>query len=98
MFFEACEICTVTCENNLDAICRFFKNGNQKFNASAAPSKTNQTGIGPKTQTWQRILRSCFLSSFDEFCSAVSKEKLKMSQPIRGNGHLVYPIGPKKTW
>ena len=51
-----------------------------------------------KTQTWLRMLRSCFLSSFVEICSAVSEEKLKMSQPIRGQGgHLVSPIGPKNT-
>ena len=44
------------------------------------------------------MLRSCFLSSFDEFRSAVSEEKSKMSQPIRGQGgHLVFPIGPKNT-
>ena len=31
--------------------------------------------------------------------SVFSEEKLKMSQPIRGRGsHLVFPIGPKKTW
>ena len=43
-------------------------------------------------------MRSCFLSSFVEFCSAVSEEKSKMSQPIRGQGgHLVFPIGPKNT-
>ena len=36
-------------------------------------------------------LRPCFLSSFEEFCSAVSGEKSKMSQPIRGQGgHLVF--------
>ena len=51
-----------------------------------------------KIQTRKRTLRSCFLSSFIEFCSAVSEEKLKMSQPIRGQGsHLVFPIGPKNT-
>ena len=44
------------------------------------------------------MLRSCFLSSFIEFCSAVSEEKSKMSQPIRGQGgHLLFPIGPKNT-
>ena len=44
------------------------------------------------------MLRSCFLSSFVEFRSAVSEEKWKMSQPIRGQGgHLVFPIGPKNT-
>ena len=35
---------------------------------------------------------------FIEFGSAVSTEKSKMSQPIRGQGgHLVFPIGPKNT-
>ena len=44
------------------------------------------------------MLRSCFLSSFVEFPSAVSEEKLKISQPIRGQvGHLVFPICPKNT-
>ena len=44
------------------------------------------------------MLRSYFLSSFDEFRSAVSEEKSKMSQPIRSQGgHLVFPIGPKNT-
>ena len=51
-----------------------------------------------KTQTWKRMLRSSFLSSFVEFHSAVSEEKSKMPQPIRGKGgHLVFPIGPKNT-
>ena len=44
------------------------------------------------------MLRSCFLSSFVEFCSAVSEKRSKMSQPIRGwGGHLVFPISPKNT-
>ena len=44
------------------------------------------------------MLRSCFLSSFVEFRSAVSEEKSKMSQPIRGQGgHLVFSIRPKNT-
>ena len=43
-------------------------------------------------------MRSCFLSSFVELHSAVSEEKSKMSQPIRGQGsHLVFPIGPTNT-
>ena len=38
------------------------------------------------------------MSSFVEFRSAVSEEKSKMSQSIRGQGsHLVFPIGPKNT-
>ena len=44
------------------------------------------------------MLRSCFLSSFVKLCSAVSEEKLKMSQPTRGQcGHLVFPIVLKKN-
>ena len=43
-------------------------------------------------------MRSCFLSSFVEFRSAVSEKKSKMSQPIRGQGgHLVFTMGPKNT-
>ena len=53
--------------------------------------------ISPKTQTWQRTLRSCFLSCFVEFPWTVI-EKSKMSQPIRGQGsHLIFPISPKNT-
>ena len=52
-----------------------------------------------KTQTWKRMLKCCFLSSFVEFRSAVLEEKSKMSQPIRGQGgHLVFPISPKNTY
>ena len=41
-------------------------------------------------------LASCQV--FVEFYSALSEEKSKMSQPIRGQGgHLVSPIGPKNT-
>ena len=41
--------------------------------------------LARKTQTWN-------------FRSAVSEEKSKMSQPIRGQGgHLVFPISPKIT-
>ena len=43
-----------------------------------------------KTQTWKRTLISGFLLSFVEFRSAVSEEKSKMNQPIRGQA-----IGPK---
>ena len=36
------------------------------------------------------------MSSFVEFCSALSEEKSKMSKQIRGrSGHLVFPIDPK---
>ena len=44
------------------------------------------------------MFRSCFLSSFVEFRLAISEEKSKMSQPIRGRGgHLVFLIDPKNT-
>ena len=44
------------------------------------------------------MLRSCFLSSFFEFCSVVSEGNSKMSQPIRGQGgYLFFPIGTKNT-
>ena len=44
------------------------------------------------------MLRSCFLSSFVGFRSAVSEEKSKMSQKIRSQGgHLVFLIGPENT-
>ena len=54
--------------------------------------------IAWKTQTWQKALRACFLSSFVEFYSTVSEEKLKMSQQIIGQGgHFVFPIHLKNT-
>ena len=54
--------------------------------------------IGPKNTNSVEALRSCFLSSFVEFRSAVSEEKSKMSQPISGQaGHLIFQIGPKNT-
>ena len=51
-------------------------------------------------RTWLHVSSGppCFLSSFFEFRSAVSEEKSKMCQPIRGQGgHLVFLIGPKNT-
>ena len=41
---------------------------------------------------------SCFLSSFDEFCSVVSEKKSKLAQPFRSKGgHLVFPICLQNT-
>ena len=54
--------------------------------------------LARKTQTLWRMWRSCFLSSFIDFRSAVSEEKSKMSQLIRGQGgHLVFRSTPKNT-
>ena len=47
-----------------------------------------------KTQSSKKTLGFCFLSSFIEFHSVVSEEKLKMSQPIRG--HLAFFDRPEK--
>ena len=44
----------------------------------------------PRPYTWQRTLRSCFMSSLVEFRLAVLEEKSTISQPVRGqDGHLV---------
>ena len=54
-----------------------------------------------KTQNLVEGLRSCFLSRFFEFRSAVSTEKSKMSQPIRGRGAaILFSDRPEKhkTW
>ena len=54
--------------------------------------------ISPKYTNLVEDIRSCFLSSFVEFQSAVSEEKSKMSQPFRGQGgDFVFQIGPKNT-
>ena len=54
--------------------------------------------IGLKSTNLVEGVVILFLSSFVEFCSAVSDGKSKMSQPIRGQGgHLVFLIGPKNT-
>ena len=43
------------------------------------------------------MLRSCFLSSIVEFSSAVSEKKLKMCQPIRGQGGHLFFRSAQKT-
>ena len=50
------------------------------------------------TKTLLRTSRPFFLSSFVEFRLAVSEEKSKMLQPIRGHGgHLVFLISLENT-
>ena len=52
--------------------------------------------IGPKNTNLSEDVEILLPSSFVAFLSAVSEEKSKMSQPIRGQGgHLVFPIGLK---
>ena len=50
-----------------------------------------------KTQKWYRTLRSCFLSSFDEFYPAFQRRRRKISKAIRGQerGILFFQSAPK---
>ena len=87
-----------SCEVSLNSVQRFQRRSRKCLSQSEARAAILFFRSARKTQTWKRTLRSCFLSSFGEFRSAVSEEKSKMSQPIRGQGgHLVFPIGPKNT-
>ena len=87
-----------SCQVSLNSVQRFQRRSRKCLSQSGARAAILFFRSARKTQTWLRTLRSCFLSSFVEFRSAVSEEKSKMSQPIRGqDGHLVFPIGPKNT-
>ena len=83
---------------SLNSVQRFQRRSRKCLSQSEARAAILFFRSARKTQTWWRALRSWFLLSFVEFRSAVSTEKSKMSQPIRGQGgHLVFPIGPKNT-
>ena len=87
-----------SCQVSFNSAQRFQRRNRKCLSQSEARAAILFFRSDRKTQTWQRTLRSCFLSSFVEFRSAVSEEKSKMSQPIRGQGrHLVFPIGLKNT-
>ena len=87
----------VSCQVSLNSVQRFQRKSWKCLNISEARTAILFFRLARKTQTSWRTLWSCLLSSFVEFCSAVS-EKSKMSQPIRGQGgHLVFPIGRKNT-
>ena len=87
-----------SCQVSLNSIQRFQRRNQKCLSQSEARAAILFFRSARKTQTWQRTLRSCFLSSFVEFRSVVSEEKLKKSQLIRGQGgHLVFPISPKNT-
>ena len=94
-----CQICWIpfsgSCQVSLNSVQHFQRRSRIYLSQSEAGAAILFFWPAPKTQTWKRTLRSCFLSSFVEFRSADS-EKSKMSQPIKGQGgHLVLPIGPK---
>ena len=87
-----------SCQVSLNSVQRFQRRSRKCLSQSEARAAILFFRSAQKTQTWQRALRSCFLSSFVEFRSAVSEKKSKMSQPIRGQGGLVvFPIGLKNT-
>ena len=87
-----------SCQVSLNSIQRFQRKSRKWLSQSEARGAILFFRSARKTQTWLRTLRSCFLSSFVEFRSAVSEKKSKMSQPIRGHGgHLVFLIVLKNT-
>ena len=86
-----------SCQVSLNSVQRFQRRSRKCLSQSEARAAIFFR-TARKTQTWWKTLRSCFLSSFVEFRSAVSEEKSKMSQLIRGQGGcLVFPISPKNT-
>ena len=80
---EDVESCS--CQVSLNSIKR-FQRSRKCLSQSEARAANLFFPSAWKTQTWKRMLRSCFLSSFVELNSAVSEKKSKMSQPIRGQG------------
>ena len=87
-----------SCQVSLNSVQRFQRRSRKCLSQSEARAAILFFRSAQKTQTWQRALRSCFLSSVVEFYLVVLEEKSKMYQPIMGQGgHLVFPIGPKNT-
>ena len=87
-----------SCQVSLNSVKRFQRRSRKCLGQSEARAAILFFRSARKTQTWKRALRSCFLSSFVEFGSAVSEEKSKMSRPIRSQGsHLIFRISPKNT-
>ena len=87
-----------SCQVSLNSVQQFQRRSRKCLCQSEARVAILFFWSAQKTQICKRTLRSCFLLSFVEFRSAVSEKKLKMSQPIRGQGsHLVFRIGPKNT-
>ena len=67
-----------SCQVSLNSVQRFQRRSRKCLSQSEARAAILFFRSARKTQTWYRALRSCFLSSFVEFCSAVSEEKSKM--------------------
>ena len=74
---------------------RFQRRSKKKYSVNQKPWLISWFSEQPEKHILVENLRSCFLSSFVEFVSAVSEE-LKISLPIRGQGGLLgITIGPK---
>ena len=75
-----------------------FREEVENVSANQRPGRPSWFSDRPdKHKISKRRIKSCFLSSFVEFHSAVS-EKSKMSQAVGGQGgHLAFPISPPKT-
>ena len=87
-----------SCQVSLNSVQPFQRRRRKCLSKSEARAAILFFRSAQKTQTWKKRLRSCFLSSFVEFRSAVSEKKSKMSQPIRARGgHLVFLIDLKNT-
>ena len=67
-----------SCQVLLNSVQRFQRRSWKCLSQSEARAAILFFRSARKTQTWKRALRSCFLSSFVEFRSAVSEEKSKM--------------------
>ena len=86
---------------SLNSVQRFQRRSRKCLGQSEARTAILFFPIGPKNTNLVEALRSCCLWSFVKYHPAVSEEKSKMSQPIRGQAAILFfPIGPKKhkTW
>ena len=67
-----------SCQVSLNYVQRFRKRSRKCLSQAEAMATVLFFRSVLKTQTWQKTLRSCFLSSFVEFRLAVSEEESKM--------------------
>ena len=81
-----------SCQVLLNSVQRFQRRSRKCLSQSDARAAILFFSIHPKKhKRGSGALRSCILSGFIEFRSAVSEKKSKMSQPIRcQGGHLVF--------
>ena len=66
-----------SCQVSLNSV-QQFQRSQKCLSQSEARAAISFFRSAQKTQTWKRMLRSCILLSFVEFCSAVSEEKSTM--------------------